>query len=64
MDGSHGTALESYSRMIDNAPMDSVKGIRRLHTVDIPGFALFPRGGFCSTTYYYRNLGGVSLNDG
>jgi GNAT superfamily N-acetyltransferase len=23
----------------------------------IPGYALFPRGGFCSTTYYYRNLG-------
>jgi GNAT superfamily N-acetyltransferase len=25
---------------------------------DIPGFALFPRGGLCSTTYYYRNLDG------
>jgi GNAT superfamily N-acetyltransferase len=24
---------------------------------DIPDFALFPRGGFCSTTFYYRNLG-------
>lgn len=23
---------------------------------DIPNYALFPRGGFCSTTYYYRNL--------
>jgi GNAT superfamily N-acetyltransferase len=23
---------------------------------DIPGYALWPRGGFCSTTYYYRNL--------
>jgi GNAT superfamily N-acetyltransferase len=23
---------------------------------DIPGYALFPRGGFCSTTYFYRNL--------
>ena len=25
---------------------------------DVPGFALFPRGGLCSTTYYYRDLGG------
>ncbi len=25
---------------------------------DIPGYALWPRGGLCSTTVYYRNLGG------
>jgi GNAT superfamily N-acetyltransferase len=25
---------------------------------DIPGYALFPRGGLCSTTIYYRALGG------
>jgi GNAT superfamily N-acetyltransferase len=25
---------------------------------DIPGYALMPRGGFCSTTYYFRDLGG------
>src|SRR5262249_26804393 len=25
---------------------------------DAPGFAVMPRGGFCSTTYYYRDLGG------
>jgi GNAT superfamily N-acetyltransferase len=23
---------------------------------DVPDFALFPQGGFCSTTYYYRRL--------
>ena len=23
---------------------------------DIPGYALFPQGGLCSTTVYYRNL--------
>jgi len=23
----------------------------------IPGYALLPRGGLCSTTLYYRNLG-------
>ena len=23
---------------------------------DVPRFALFPQGGFCSTTYYYRDL--------
>jgi GNAT superfamily N-acetyltransferase len=23
----------------------------------IPGFALLPKGGFCDTTVYYRNLG-------
>jgi GNAT superfamily N-acetyltransferase len=25
---------------------------------DVPGYALMPRGGLCSTTYYYRELGG------
>lgn len=25
---------------------------------DIPNFALMPHGGFCSTTYYYRDLNG------
>ncbi len=25
---------------------------------DIPGYALYPEGGLCSTTYYYRELGG------
>jgi GNAT superfamily N-acetyltransferase len=25
---------------------------------DIPGYALMPRGGLCSTTYYYRHVGG------
>ncbi len=25
---------------------------------EIPGYALFPRGGLCSTTVFYRNLGG------
>ena len=24
---------------------------------DIPGYALFPQGGLCSTTLFYRNLG-------
>jgi GNAT superfamily N-acetyltransferase len=24
---------------------------------EIPGYALFPQGGLCGTTYYYRNLG-------
>jgi hypothetical protein len=24
---------------------------------DIPGYALFPQGGLCSTTVFYRNLG-------
>ena len=25
---------------------------------EVPGYALLPQGGLCSTTYYYRNLGG------
>jgi hypothetical protein len=25
---------------------------------DIPDYALFPSGGYCSTTVYYRNLAG------
>ena len=24
---------------------------------DIPGYALFPKGGLCATTFYYRDLG-------
>jgi GNAT superfamily N-acetyltransferase len=28
---------------------------------EIPDYALMPRGGFCSTTYYYRNLGGQNI---
>lgn len=23
---------------------------------EVPGFALWPRGGFCGTTFYYRQL--------
>jgi GNAT superfamily N-acetyltransferase len=30
---------------------------------DVPGFALYPRGGFCSTTYYYRDLSGPTESD-
>jgi hypothetical protein len=29
-----------------------------VHVGDIPRYALLPRGGFCSTTLYYRDLGG------
>jgi GNAT superfamily N-acetyltransferase len=29
-----------------------------LRAGDIPGYALYPQGGLCSTTYYYRCLGG------
>jgi GNAT superfamily N-acetyltransferase len=25
---------------------------------DVPNFALYPQGGYCSTTYYYRDLSG------
>jgi GNAT superfamily N-acetyltransferase len=28
------------------------------HVGVIPGYALMPRGGLCSTTVFYRNLGG------
>jgi GNAT superfamily N-acetyltransferase len=40
---------------------DAVRLYERLGWVrvgEIPGFALFPRGGLCGTTFYYRNLGG------
>src|SRR3989454_12490943 len=30
----------------------------------IPGYALLPRGGFCGTTVYYRNLGGWARHPG
>ena len=29
-----------------------------VHVGDIPGYALYPHGGPCGTTYYYRTLGG------
>ena len=29
---------------------------------DIPRYALWPRGGYVGTTYYYRDLGGPNLN--
>jgi GNAT superfamily N-acetyltransferase len=29
-----------------------------VHVGEIPGYALLPRGGLCSTTVFYRNLGG------
>jgi GNAT superfamily N-acetyltransferase len=40
----HGDAARLYERL----------GWERVG--DIPGFALFPQGGLCSTTVYYRNL--------
>jgi ribosomal protein S18 acetylase RimI-like enzyme len=40
-----GDAARLYARL----------GWRRVG--DVPGFALFPRGGLCSTTYFYRDLG-------
>ena len=39
---------------------DAARLYERLNWVrmgDIPGYALFPQGGLCSTTVYYRNLG-------
>lgn len=29
---------------------------------DIPDYALFPQGGFCGTTVYYRKLGGYAFS--
>ena len=29
-----------------------------VHVGEIPSYALFPQGGLCSTTLFYRNLGG------
>jgi GNAT superfamily N-acetyltransferase len=40
---------------------DAARMYQRLGWVrvgDIPGYALFPRGGLCSTTYFYRELRG------
>ena len=31
---------------------------------DIPGYALYPRGGLCGTTYYYRALTGAGAGPG
>jgi len=32
------------------------EGLGWMRAGDIPRYALFPRGGFCSTTFYYRDL--------
>lgn len=57
------TAVECGKRLL---VLDAVTGgpaarlYERLGWVrvgDIPGYALLPRGGECSTTYYYRRLG-------
>jgi ribosomal protein S18 acetylase RimI-like enzyme len=40
-----GPAARLYARL----------GWRRVG--DVPGYALFPQGGLCSTTYFYRDLG-------
>ncbi|MBL0210105.1 MAG: GNAT family N-acetyltransferase [Holophagaceae bacterium] len=31
---------------------------------EIPGYALFPQGGLCSTTVFYRDLGGQAARSG
>jgi len=33
------------------------EGLGWVRVGDIPGYALMPRGGLCSTTVFYRNLG-------
>lgn len=42
----HGDAARLYERL------------GWIRVGDIPNYALFPKGGFCSTTVYYRNLEG------
>lgn len=59
-------AAEVTARECGRTVLDAVTGgdaarlYERLGWVrvgDIPNYALFPKGGMCSTTYYYRNLG-------
>jgi GNAT superfamily N-acetyltransferase len=63
MRAAEATALECGKTLL---VLDAVTGgdaarlYERLSWVrvgDIPGYALMPRGGLCSTTVYYRNLG-------
>ena len=47
--------------MLDTASDDAERLYERLGWVrvgEIPGYALMPHGGLCSTTVYYRKLGG------
>jgi len=47
--------------VLDTATGEAARLYERLGWVrvgEIPGYALFPQGGLCSTTVYYRNLGG------
>lgn len=45
--------------VLDTASDDARRLYTRLgwqHCGDVPGFALWPRGGLCSTSFYYREL--------
>jgi GNAT superfamily N-acetyltransferase len=47
--------------VLDTASADAERLYERLGWVrvgSIPGYALFPRGGLCSTTVFYRDLAG------
>ena len=47
--------------VLDTAGGDAERLYERLGWMrvgDIPGYALLPHGGLCSTTVYYRDLGG------
>ena len=49
--------------VLDTASPDAERLYERLgwqRVGVIPGYALFPEGGFCSTTVYYRNLEAIS----
>ena len=46
--------------VLDTASGDAERIYRRLGwqlVGTVPDYALWPRGGFCSTSFYYRDLG-------
>jgi hypothetical protein len=63
MRAAEAAALESGKTLLVLDAVTSGDGARLYERLgwmrvgDVPNYALFPQGGFCSTTFYYRELG-------
>lgn len=66
MQAAESTALDCSKTLLVLDTVTGAEGERlyqRLGWVrvgEVPGFALLPQGGFCGTTFYYRNLMGAA----
>ena len=62
MQAAESTALDCGKTLLVLDTVTGAEGERLyqrlgwVHVGEVPAFALLPQGGFCSTTFYYRNL--------